>query len=185
MAITTTHRQESANGNSHKTNGESPNNASPDHGCSRLHRLGEVRRQEGVSHRTVARRLGISVADVKQQENENADLSLSRLLQWQQVLHVPLVELLVEPGNSLSPPLLKRTQLMRLMKTVLSILEKASQTSVRRLAETMAGQLTEIMPELRDVSPGPTTGGRGRRREEYGRAAEFTLSDELFIEGLE
>ena len=36
----------------------------------RLHRLATVRRQEGISRRTVARRLKTTISDVKRQEDE-------------------------------------------------------------------------------------------------------------------
>ena len=42
-----------------------------------LHRLGEARRREEISQRTVARCLGIGVAEVKLQEQKTADLPLS------------------------------------------------------------------------------------------------------------
>ena len=149
--------------------------------CSALHRLGEVRRQEGVSRRTVARGLGISIAEVKLQERETTDLPLSTLHRWQKVLNVPLAELLVEPDESLSLPLMKRARLVQLMKTVMSIMEQAKQTSVKRFAQTMIGQLTEIMPELREISSWPVVGQR-RRCGEYGRAADHSLPEEVFTE---
>lgn len=146
-----------------------------------LHRLAEVRQQEGISQRTIARRLGVSVAEVKAQEEETADVPLSRLYQWREALEVPLIELLMEPGDSLSLPLLKRARLVRLMKTVLSVLQRAKQVSVRRMAETMVGQLIEIMPELRDVQPWHAV-GRRRRLDEYGRTAEQSLPEAMFTE---
>jgi DNA-binding XRE family transcriptional regulator len=44
-----------------------------------LHRLAEVRRTQGVSRRTVARRLHLDMASVKHMEEEDTDLSLSTL----------------------------------------------------------------------------------------------------------
>ena len=149
-------------------------------GAVRLHRLGEVRRQENVSRRTISRRLGIPMADVRADERQTADVPLSRLYQWREVLDVPLIELLVEPSDSLSPPLLKRARLLRLMKTVLAVLNRTNQESVRRMARTMKNQLTEIMPELEDVDPWHSV-GRRRRSDEYGRTAEYSLSDTLFV----
>jgi len=145
-----------------------------------LHRLGEVRRQENVSRRTISRRLGITMADVRADEEQTADLALSRLYQWQEVLDVPLIELLVEPSDSLSPPLLQRARLLRLMKTVLAVLHRTDQESVRCMAQTMVAQLTEIMPELENVDPWHAV-GRRRRSDEYGRTAENSLSDMLFL----
>lgn len=145
-----------------------------------LHRLSEVRRREGISQRTVARRLGIPIAEVAIQEHQSTDLPLSVLCKWQQVLNVPMIELLTEPGEASSPPLEKRGQLLRLMKTALSLLEVASKASVKRMAQTMVEQLVEMMPELREVTSWHAV-GRRRRRDELGRVAEHPLPDDMFI----
>ena len=144
-----------------------------------LHRLAAVRRQEEVSCRTVARRMHISITEVKSQEIPTTDLPLSVLHQWREILDVPLAELLVEPEDSLSAPVLLRAQFVRLMKTVTAIRHRSKQASIRQLAQLMADQLTEIMPELAEVTPWHAAGKR-RRRDEYGRIVEFTLSDEMF-----
>jgi len=146
-----------------------------------LHRLGAVRRQQGISRRTVARRLGMETSQVKAQERESSDLLLSRLYQWQLLLEVPITELLVEAGDPLSEPVLKRAQLVRVMKTVLAILETSEQEPIQRMAQTLVGQLTEIMPELEGVGPWHAVGER-RRRDEYGVAAERRLADSVFTD---
>ena len=53
---------------------------------------------------------------------------------------VPVAELLVEAGDSLVSPVLERSQLVRLMKTVLAVREQAKQESIRRMAQTMFDQ---------------------------------------------
>ncbi len=146
-----------------------------------MQRLAVVRRQQGVSRRTVARRLNIEVEQVQQQECTTTDLPLSVLYAWQQVLDVPVAELLVEAGDGLTTPILERSQLVRLMKTVLAISEQARQESVRRMAQTMAGQLIEIMPELANVGPWHTVGKR-RRLNELGVAAQRRFADQVFID---
>ena len=78
-----------------------------------LHRLAAVRQQQGISRRTVARRLNIDLATVRTQEAETSDISLSQLYEWQKVLEVPLSELLFEADDSLSAPVLQRAQLVR------------------------------------------------------------------------
>jgi transcriptional regulator with XRE-family HTH domain len=146
-----------------------------------LQRLASVRRLQGISRRTVARRLNVEVEQIRLHENEDADLPLSVLYAWQKALDVPVAELLVEAGDTLASPILKRSQLVRLMKTVLAITEKSKQQSVRRMAETMAAQLTEIMPELANVGPWHTVGKR-RRLSELGVAANRHLTEEVFID---
>ncbi len=146
-----------------------------------LHRLGIVRRRQGITRRTVARHLNVDVSQVKEMERETSDMPLSKLYEWQKVLEVPVTELLVDAEDPLSPPVMKRAQLLRLMKTVLSIMEETKQTPIRRMAQTLANQLVEIMPELESVSPWHAVGKR-RRRDDYGMAAQRRMSDDLFYE---
>ena len=130
-----------------------------------LHRLSEVRRREGLSRRKIARDLGISLREVKRQEQPSSDILLSDLYRWQEVLKVPALELLDEPDGSLSPPVQLRARLLRVMKTVRSIQAGARQVSIRRLATMLVRQLLEVMPELKDTAPWPIVGSRRSRRE--------------------
>ena len=108
-----------------------------------LQRVAQVRRLQGVSRRTIARRMNVEIEQVRQQEQATTDLTLSMLYAWQKALDVPVGELLVEAGDALASPILERSQLVRFMKTVLAIRQQARQESIRRMAETMAGQLVE------------------------------------------
>jgi transcriptional regulator with XRE-family HTH domain len=146
-----------------------------------LHRLGIVRRLQGISRRTVARRLNVDVTKVKWQERATSDLSLSSLYEWQQVLEVPITELLVEADEQLATPVLKRAQLVRMMKTALGILESTSEEATKRMAQTLIAQMTQVMPELQNVSPWHSVGKR-RRQDEFGVAAERRLSDDVFLD---
>lgn len=153
-----------------------------DHGPrsrKRLHRVATVRQQQGLSLRSASRQLGTDVHQLRNQEGETTDLRLSDLYQWQRVLDVPIIDLLVEPDSSLSRPVLERARLVRLMKTVAAIREQATSASIRRLAQTMIDQLIEIMPELKDVGPWHSVGQR-RSLDEYGRAAERSISEDFF-----
>ena len=139
-----------------------------------LHRLHKVRRLQGISRRTVARRLKTDVSQVKSQENETADILLSTLYQWQDVLEVPVEELLVEAGDELSPPVMKRAQMVRLMKTALAILKRTQQSTIQRMAQTLVDQLTELMPELEGIGAWHAVGKR-RTQDELGQAAHRQL----------
>jgi transcriptional regulator with XRE-family HTH domain len=142
-----------------------------------LHRLGKVRRLQGVSRRLLARHLNVEVAEIRRQE-ESADLPISVLYAWQKVLEVPVAELLLDSDENLSRPLLERARLVRLMKTALALVEQADGPAVRSLAQTLADQLTKIMPELSGISPWHLVGQR-RRRDELGIAAMRTLSEDV------
>jgi transcriptional regulator with XRE-family HTH domain len=144
-----------------------------------LHRLGEARRQENLSRAKVARRLGITVEEVARQECETTDLPLSALYKWAKALEQPVAELVQETGYALSMPLFNRAHMALVMKTAMTILERAGDLRTQRLAQTMVDQLTEIMPELRGLSAWKAVGKR-RTLDETGIAADRSLSDEVF-----
>ncbi len=144
-----------------------------------LHRLGEARRHENISRRNVARHLGITMEEARQQECNTTDLPLSMLHKWAKVLGLPVAELVAEPDDSLSTPLFNRAGLVRVMKTAMAILERPGNLRTKRLAQTMVDQLMEIMPELRGVGAWPVVGKR-RSLDELGIAAERSFSDEVF-----
>lgn len=126
----------------------------------RYHRIKEVRRQQGCSVRRAAQLLKCDAATVRHEEEETTDLPLSRLLEWQMVLDVPLADLLVDSDDALSTPIMERARLIRLMKTALAIDEKANQPQLKRLALTLVDQLKEIMPELDGVTAWNSVGQR-------------------------
>src|SRR4051794_22798605 len=88
-----------------------------------LHRIRTVRRQQGVTLKGLSRRTEENLYELAREELAGNDLMLSRLYQWQQWLHVPVSELLVEPDAGLSPQILERARLIRIMKTVAAIKE--------------------------------------------------------------
>lgn len=145
-----------------------------------LQRLATVRRLQGLSRLTVARRMNIEVEEVRQQERAT-DLPLSVLCAWQKALDVPFAELLSEAGDALVSPILERSRLVRLMKTVLAVRDQSRQESIRRMAQTMYEQLIEIMPELVHVGAWHVVGKR-RRLTELGVAAQRRLAEEVFID---
>jgi transcriptional regulator with XRE-family HTH domain len=149
-----------------------------------LHRLGEARRREHISCGKVARRLGITVQDVRRQECGTTDLPLSKLHRWAIALGLPVAELVEEPDDSLSTTLFHRAGLVRVMKTARALLERTGSPQTKRFAQTMVDQLIEIMPELRDVSAWHAVGKR-RRSDELGIAAQRRLSDDLFMDAVD
>src|SRR4051794_27324854 len=60
-----------------------------------LHRIADVRRRQGVSVRSAARRMHTSIDQVRRQEEPGCDMLLSELLRWQHALEVPVGDLLV------------------------------------------------------------------------------------------
>jgi transcriptional regulator with XRE-family HTH domain len=145
---------------------------------TRLHRISEVRRQQKVSLRSVARATGTPEHVLRQQEKESSDITLNELYAWQAALQVPVEDLLMEPERPLSRPVMERARLVRLMKTAAAIRENSDSERIERLAHTLAEQLIEVMPELAEVSPWHAVGQR-RTLDEYGRAAERMYPDHL------
>jgi transcriptional regulator with XRE-family HTH domain len=141
-----------------------------------LHRIQQVRIQQGMSLRTAARQLNMDVRAIRAQEQACTDLRLSDIYRWQQALDVPAAELLEDSGEPLSRPVAERAKMVRIMKTAASLLETADSPATRRMAENLVQQLCEVMPELKEVSPWHTVGQR-RSLEELGRAAEHMVDD--------
>ena len=146
-----------------------------------MHRIRTVRMQQEVSMRTAARRSGVDVRTLRRQERETCDLRLSDLHKWQKALDVPVAELVEEPGAHLSKSVMERAELVRLMKTAASILEKSQTDAINRLAQVMVDQLVDMMPELEGVSAWHEFGQR-RSLDEYGQAAERSLSYDSLVQ---
>jgi transcriptional regulator with XRE-family HTH domain len=149
-----------------------------------LHRIADVRRRQGISVRSAARRLHTSIDQVRRQEDPANDMLLSELLKWRQALDVPLSDLLVESDAPLSEPVMSRARLLRIMKTVRAIKETATSSSIQRFATMLEQQLVELMPELKDVAAWHSIGQR-RSPNELGRTAERVLPDTFFHDSLQ
>jgi transcriptional regulator with XRE-family HTH domain len=159
-----------------------PNTPVPVNGERRpLHRIADARRRQGVSLRSVARRLNKSADQVRRLEDPTTDMLVSELYQWQQALEVPIIDLLVDCDAPLSEPVLARARLLKIMKTVRAIKEATKCVSIERMAGMLEQQLIEIMPELKDVAAWHSVGQR-RSHDELGRTAERVLPDSFFTD---
>jgi hypothetical protein len=145
----------------------------------RLHRIADVRRVQGVTLRNVSRRLGVPMAVVRRQEEPDCDIRLSDLQQWQQVLDVPISELLVEADGQLSGPVLERSRMVKLMKTAAAIRERSHDTTTARMVSMLVDQILELMPELADVTPWHTVGQR-RTLDDIGRTGQRMVPEDVF-----
>jgi transcriptional regulator with XRE-family HTH domain len=161
-------------------NGTAPGTAPADRpAATPLHRIAEVRQRQGVTLRNVARRLGIGLPVVRRQEQSDCDLRLSDLHRWQQVLDVPVAELLVEGEGQLSGPVLERSRMVKLMKTAAALRDRTAGPEATRLAQMLIDQILEIMPELADVSPWPSLQPR-RAGDEGGREPRMVVAEDVF-----
>jgi transcriptional regulator with XRE-family HTH domain len=144
-----------------------------------LNRIREVRMKQEVSLRTVARNMHIEMKEIRAQEDETADLRLSDLYRWQQVLDVPVSELLVESNDPLSRPVMERAQMVRIMKTAQALQEKANTPALQRMSQMLIDQLVQLMPELAGVTAWHSVGQR-RSPEEIGRTGEQPVTFAVF-----
>ncbi len=126
----------------------------------KLHRIGEARKQQSISLRTIARRTGLDMKSLRAQEDPHCDLTLSELLVWQQALEVPLVDLIEDDAQPLSRPVRERACMVRVMKTVVALSELGGSPRVQRLVDMLKQQLIEVMPELAEVGGWPQHGSR-------------------------
>ncbi len=124
-----------------------------------FHRVREVRVLQGVSLRTMARRLGVDVKTCRELEAPSTNLTLAELRAIQQALDVPLGDLLID-RDSLARPVEERAKMVKVMKTAVSLREMKAPIRVHRLAQMLCEQLIEIMPELREVGGWPQFGAR-------------------------
>lgn len=153
--------------------------AQPGPARRKYQRVAEVRREQGISLRSVSRQMGKTVSTVRAEEDAHNDMPLSELAQWQKILGVPLQDLLVEPQPTLSQPIMERARMVRVMKTAAALQESTSPNSgPARLATMLVEQLVEMMPELENVSAWHSVGQR-RSLDEYGRIVERRINDDL------
>jgi len=150
----------------------------------KLNRIRETRKRQGISLRSVSRRMHVETRKLREEEDPRTDLTLSDLYRWQQALEVPAAELLDESDEPISRPVLERARLVRLMKTAAAIAEKAQDASMLRLARTLRGQLLEIMPELTDITAWHSVGQR-RTLEDMGKALDRCMPDDFFPDSTE
>ncbi len=150
---------------------------------SPLHRLAEVREQQGISVRSAARRMGVPMSQVRQEEKQGSHLTLADLVRWQRALEVPLIDLLVDEDSPISSPVVSRARWLRIMKTVKALLEASPSPSITRMAQMLEGQVLEVMPELQDVGPWHSVGQR-RSHDEQGRIAEQPVPSNFVRDGL-
>lgn len=141
--------------------GDAANGRSPKGNATKrkLHRIAEVRASQGISERTMCRRLNIDAKQLRAIEEPEADLKLSQLAIIREALEVPFADLLVE-NDSLSRPVQERAQLLKIMKTAVSLKECKLAPRGARLAEMLCEQLVALMPELAEVGGWPEFGSR-------------------------
>lgn len=126
---------------------------------STLHRVREVREQQGISLRSMSRRLGVDIKTCRKLEDPARDLTLSELQSIQAALEVPLQDLLVD-RNCLSRPVEERAKMIRIMKTAVALRELKTSQRAERMTQMLCEQLVEVMPELAEVSGWPQFGAR-------------------------
>ncbi len=140
-------------------------------GVSQLHRIAEVRAQQGLSLRAIARRTGVDLQELKRQELPDCNLTLIDLTRWAKALEVPIENLIVDHDSELSDPVQSRAAMVKVMKTVVALTEVAASPRVVRLTTMLREQMIELMPELAEIGGWPNFGSR-RPPDQQGRIGE-------------
>lgn len=140
-------------------------------GAAQLHRIAEVRAQQGLSLRAIARRTGVDLQELKRQELPDSNLTLIDLTRWAKALEVPIENLIVDHDSELSDPVQSRAAMVKVMKTVVALTEVAASPRVVRLTTMLREQMIELMPELAEIGGWPNFGSR-RPPDQQGRIGE-------------
>ncbi len=138
---------------------------------AQLHRIAEVRAQQGLSLRAIARRTGVDLQELKRQELPDSNLTLIDLTRWAKALEVPIENLIVDHDSELSDPVQSRAAMVKVMKTVVALTEVAASPRVVRLTTMLREQMIELMPELAEIGGWPNFGSR-RPPDQQGRIGE-------------
>ncbi len=129
-----------------------------------LHFIAATLRKQNATLAGCARRLGLAPAEAAAQTRPDADLTLSQLYAWRDVLDVPTSELL--PLENVVPdPIRNRALLLRTMKTARQLQDLSRGTRLERVAASLVDQLIELMPELAEVPAWPSVGQSRAPRE--------------------
>lgn len=132
---------------------------------SQLHRANTVRLEQGISIRSLSRRLNISQAEVREMLDEKNNLSLEQLYRLQEALGVPVPQLLVEELDPLSPHVCQRARFVRLAKTVHALLEYNADPCLVGHLQNLAAQVFEMFPEGAQVGAWHSVGQRRSKDE--------------------
>ena len=152
-----------------------PKPSSPSKSTRPLHFIASTLRKQNATLAGCARRLGLALSEAEAQTRPDADLTLSQLYAWRDVLDVPTSELL--PLDEVVPdPIRNRALLLRTMKTARQLQEASRGARLEPVVASLVDQLIELMPELAEVSAWPTV-GQSRAPREPGAATRRVDAD--------
>lgn len=146
-----------------------------------LHRIRDVMKAEGVSPRTVARRLKLPMIEVKAQASGAGDMTLSQLYAWAKTLGVSAAELLHDCDGSSKLEVMQKKALIRAARQVRMMIDHIPDSAARIIADNIFKALCEVMPELADVSGDQWVGAK-RPTWELGRIADHPVPEGLTLD---
>ncbi len=149
-----------------------------------LHRLSAVRKLRRLTLSEVARELRLPYEEARRQEQGSCDLALSQLYRWQQLLQVPIEDLLVDHDDSLGVPAVKTETLAVVLEVALQIIARTRQAGIRRIAHTLVDQIIELSPELKRIADAHTA-GQAHLFDEQGNALKGDLPVDFFLDPIE
>jgi len=164
---------------------------------SHLNNIREVRKREGITIRTMIKRLGITKYEYEKLEADDKDLKISELQRIQAALCVPLQELITPADEDPSFEFITdRVHVLRAYKSAMSLqklLASSGKADVKRMLERLIADLLVIFPELdghtinRDDSTGVHGWPIGHRRTndnpgDLGKTALNPVPEQFFFE---
>ena len=120
-----------------------------------LHRIAQIRREKGLKLSVIARQMGCTVAELRQQENGARDLQITELMEWQRILDVPLYELIIDPTL---PPEPEQEQLAKLLETAAALRGCSRSVAEQAFAEMLVEQLTGMLGKYAQQAQARTEG---------------------------
>lgn len=147
-----------------------------------LHCIGQVRRAEGVSHRSLLGRLeslgwSFTLAEVQELDDPTTDMQLALLYDLQTIFDIPLNELLGCELNGGFISVIHRVQLERIAEMASEILAQANEKSTQCMAQVLVDQIKELDPDLMAGFVQSASAGGNNQRDK--RASELSLEDLL------
>jgi transcriptional regulator with XRE-family HTH domain len=146
-----------------------------------LHRIQQICTQQDISIRSLGKRMNLTASEVRRQQEPSCDLRLSSLYRWQRALNVPAAELLMESGDGLSAPIHLRARLLRMMKTIVTILAEPQPDRTANLIQNLKTDILAVMPEVENVDRWHGS-GCGRGEHDLAAAVLRQIDDALLMD---
>ena len=146
-----------------------------------LHQIGEVRKREGISRRTMVRYFkayGLSSEEIMHQEEQSTDLQITDVRRWASALALPVRELFYSLETGIADETRDKAAMVKLVKSMKSLQEvaaKLKKNSIVKITGRILDDVYALLPEFENVSPWPIF-GQTRGTDDLGRVVRDQYS---------